>query len=121
MVEGLESKGTAGAETSPPSSVSKKEQPKKRHVLLRLFGISVWGWVKLILLCILIGFLVLASEFDPTSPNVDMGAAIGSFLSTLGAALRWAIANFWQPALAGAGIVLPIWFLWRLVSLPFRK
>nr|WP_233350943.1 DUF6460 domain-containing protein [Hyphomonas sp. ND6WE1B] len=29
--------------------------------------------------------------------------------------------NFWKPALAGATIVLPLWILWRLVSLPFRK
>ena len=98
-----------------------KPKPTKRHILLRLFGIKLWGWVKLILLCILVGFLVLAADFDPASRNVDMMAALGSFLSTLGVALRWAIVNFWKPALAGAGIVLPIWFLWRLITLPFRK
>lgn len=106
---------------SPELLKGEKPKRQKRHILLRLFGIKLWGWVKLILLCILVGFLVMAAEFDPASPNVDITAAIGSFLSTLGGALRWAVANFWKPALAGAGIVLPIWFLWRLITLPFRK
>ena len=33
----------------------------------------------------------------------------------------WAVKNFWKPWLAGASIVLPLWVLWRLASLPFRK
>lgn len=93
----------------------------KRHVLLRLFGISLWGWIKLALLCILVGFLVLASEFDPAAPDVNMLGAIQSFLASLGGLARWALANFWQPALAGATIVLPIWLVWRAISLPFRS
>lgn len=93
----------------------------KRHVLLRLFGISVWGWVKLALLCILVGFFVMAAEFDPASPDVNVMGAVETFLRSLASLARWAVTNFWKPALAGAGIVLPVWFLWRLVSLPFRK
>ena len=48
----------------------------KRHVLFRLLGISPWGWVKLALLCILVGFLVMASEFDPRSPDVNVMGTI---------------------------------------------
>ena len=121
MTETSDLEEAAEVTTPLSSSGADKTKPVKRHVLLRLLGISPWGWVKLVLLCILVGFLVMAAEFDPASPNVNVGAAIGSFLSTLGAALRWAVANFWKPALVGAGIVLPIWFLWRLLSLPFRK
>lgn len=94
---------------------------RKRHILIRLLGISVWGWLKLGLLSILVGFLVIAGQYDPRDPSVDMMAALGSFLTGLLQALRWAAFNFWQPALAGATIVLPIWFLWRLFTLPFRK
>lgn len=93
----------------------------KRHVLLRLLGISVWGWVKLALLCILVGFFVMASEFDPSSPDVNVMGAIRRFLQSVGSLAGWAARNFWKPALAGATIVLPIWLVWRLVSLPFRK
>ncbi len=108
-----------------PDPVSELEKPAKakvrRHLLLRLFGIKIWGWVKLVLLCILVGFFVMAAEFDPTNPNVDVTSALGEFASTALAAARWAVLNFWKPAMAGASIVLPIWFLWRLLTLPFRK
>ena len=104
-----------------PEGQAPQSTKARRHILLRLFGIKIWGWVKLILLCILVGFLVMASEFDPANPNVNVTSALGSILTTAGAALQWAVTNFWKPALAGAGIVLPIWFLWRLVTLPFRK
>ena len=101
--------------------VGDKPTKVKRHVLLRLFGISVWGSVKLALLCILVGFFVMAAEFDPASPDVNVMGAVETFLRPLARLARWAVTNFWKPALAGAGIVLPVWFLWRLVSLPFRK
>ncbi len=116
------------AETSDPDTSEVKIEPvggkvrkTKRHILLRLFGIKLFGWVRLALLCILVGFLVMASEFDPASPNVNVMGALGNFLSSAFATLRWAALNFWKPALAGAGIVMPIWLLWRLVTLPFRK
>jgi len=92
-----------------------------RSLLARLFGISVWGSLKLLGLCILVGFFVLASQFNPSNPDVDMGSAIANVASTTMAALGWAVRNFWKPALAGAAVVIPIWVLWRLVSLPFRK
>ncbi len=93
----------------------------RRHILLRLFGIKVLGWVRLVLLCILVGFLVMAAEFDPTSPDVDATAALASFANSAVQAMGWAVTHFWKPALAGATIVMPIWVLWRMATLPFRK
>lgn len=98
-----------------------REIRPKRPVLLRLFGIGLWGGVKLIALCILIGFVVLAMDFDPAAPGFDVANAIGAFLRNALATARWALTNFWKPALAGATIVLPVWVLWRLISLPFRR
>ena len=112
--QALETIGETAAKTG-------KLPKEKRHILLRLLGISLWGWVKLALLCILVGFLVMASEFDPASPEVNMIGAMQKFLNSLGGLLAWAARNFWKPALAGASIVLPLWLVWRLVSLPFRK
>ncbi|MEL7041945.1 MAG: hypothetical protein AAGL90_10490 [Pseudomonadota bacterium] len=93
----------------------------KRHILLRLFGISWWGWIKLALLCVFVGFFVLASEYDPRSPDVDVLSAIQRFLQSLGTMVAWAVRNFWKPALAGATFVLPLWLIWRVISLPFRQ
>lgn len=97
------------------------DPPARRPLLARLFGISVWGALKLTGLCILVGFFVLASQFDPTNPDVNAGEAIMNVARTALAAAGWAVRNFWKPALAGATIVIPLWVLWRLVSLPFRK
>jgi hypothetical protein len=111
---GLETIGETAAKTG-------KLPRAKRHVLLRLLGISPWGWIKLALLCILGGFFVLASEFDPASPDVNVVGAVQTFIASLGGLISWAARNFWKPALAGATIVLPIWLVWRAVSLPFRQ
>lgn len=105
----------------PADQATAKAAKRKRHVLLRLFGIKPSGWLRLILLCILVGFIVMAAEFDPTSPEVNAARAVQSFLNSAVQALGWAVTHFWKPALAGAGIVMPIWVLWRMVTLPFRS
>lgn len=109
------------SEIEPEPIAAAKPAKVKRHILLRLFGIKVWGWIKLLLLCILVGFFVMAAEFDPTSPDVNVTKAVGNFARSAFDALGWAVTNFWKPALAGAGIVMPIWVLWRMATLPFRK
>lgn len=106
----------AKAKAKPPTST-----PEKRSLLRRLFGIGIWGSIKLIALCILIGFFVMAANFDPRAPDADVPAAMAAIFKQTIAAAGWAARNFWKPALAGATIVLPLWVLWRLISLPFRK
>lgn len=98
-----------------------QDGPYKRPVLQRLFGISVWGSFKLAITCILVGFFLLALEFDPVADDVNVLGALGELFRNLFGAAVWAVKNFWKPLLAGASIVLPLWVLWRLVSLPFRK
>ena len=96
-------------------------KPAKRPLLRRLFGISPWGALKLVFICIFVGFIVLASQFDPRDPQVDVAAATWSIAKQAWSAAGWAVTNFWKPAATGATVVLPVWLLWRLVSLPFRK
>ena len=98
-----------------------KEKRPPRPLLLRLFGLSLWGAIKLALLCILVGFFVLAAEFDPREPDVNVPAAIAALARSTMQAAGWAATNFWKPALAGASVVLPFWVLWRLATLPFRR
>lgn len=95
--------------------------PPKRPLLKRLFGIGLWGSVKLLALCIVVGFFVMAANFDAGDPNFNIIEALRAMLRQLFSALGWAVQHFWQPALAGALVVLPVWALWRLVSLPWRK
>lgn len=99
----------------------RREKKPKRAMLLRLFGIGLWGTIKLALLCIIVGFLLLTIQFDPGAPDFDITDTLGLFLKNAFGAARWTLANFWKPALTGAGLVLPLWVLWRLISLPFRR
>lgn len=116
------------ADTTPPTDPSAAPvqpdvpgKPPKRPLLIRLFGISPWGALKLTGLCILIGFFVMAANFNPASQDVNILGALAAIGRQTLATAGWAIRNFWKPALAGATIVLPLWVLWRLLSLPFRK
>jgi hypothetical protein len=104
-----------------PTPKRTKHSSQKRSLLRRLFGISPWGAVKLTGLCILVGFFVMAANFNPASPDANIPAALAAIARQTLAAAGWAARNFWKPALAGATIVLPVWILWRLLSLPFRK
>lgn len=98
-----------------------KEKQPPRPLLVRLFGISIWGAVKLAVICVIVGFFVLAANFDPAEADVNVGSAIFNALSSAVEAAGWTVRNFWKPALAGATLVLPIWILWRLATLPFRR
>ena len=109
-----------GAAPAPAGGQELAPAPK-RPLLKRLFGISFWGGLKLLGLCILVGFFVMAANFDPGNPDFNLAEALRAILRQTFAALGWAIRNFWQPALAGALVVLPIWTIWRVVSLPWRK
>lgn len=98
-----------------------RERKPKRPLLIRLFGLSIWGTLKLVLLCILTGFIMLAMQFDPSDPSFNATDAIGALISNALATGKWAVTNFWKPAFAGASIIVPIWVLWRLITLPFRR
>lgn len=106
------------AEPPPPAPLVPAQ---KRPLLARLFAISVWGGVKLAGLCVLVGFFVMAASFDPGDPDFNIGEALGAVVRRTFSALGWMIRNFWQPLLAGALVVLPVWVIWRVISLPFRK
>ena len=113
-------------EGSPPESGSAKEKTgkakrKPRSPLAKLFLIKPWGYVKLFAYCVLVGFVMLAIRFNPADPGFDAGTAVQDLWSNTIGAARWALLNLWEPALAGATIVLPVWVIWRLVTLPFRK
>ena len=113
------------AEAEPEQAAStkrkKKEKPPKRPLLLRLFGISVWGAFKLVVLCIIIGGAVMLWQEAERAAQENAAAAAGEAARQLWGGAIWAAQNFWQPALYGAGIVAPFWVLWRVLTLPFRK
>lgn len=94
---------------------------KKRPLLVRLFAVKFWGAVRLTLLCVLIGVIMQIGNVTTSPQQFNVLNAIQEIWENTFAGLIWLIRNGWLPALMGATVVLPIWVLWRLVSLPFRK
>ena len=104
-------------EATPSTQPAKKQRP----LLLRLFSLKFWGAVRLTILCVVVGIIQNIGWAKKQTNEFDPFNAIQAIWENTFAGLIWVIQNGWQPALIGATIVLPIWVLWRLISLPFRK
>ncbi len=87
----------------------------------KLFDIGFFGWTKLVLLSVAVGVLLRASGFNPFEPGFSLGASLKSLGQAIADFAGWSIQHGWLPALTGALIVFPVWFLWRLASAPFRR
>lgn len=105
----------------PDETRPAKEKPAKRPLLWRLFGVSVWGVIKLLVACILIGSVLMLVEGTQRATEENLANAAAEAARQAWDGAVWAVKNFWLPALYGASVVLPVWTLWRIVSLPFRK
>ena len=78
--------------------------------MLRLAGLSL-----------LVGLVVQAGRFNPADPEVGVLPGLAALARAAWSTSVWMATHAWQPLLAGATVVLPIWVLWRLISLPFRR
>ena len=95
--------------------------PPARSLAIRLLLVGVWDVVQLLALSVIVGLFLLALDFSPERQGINIGGALWELVQTLFSAFLWMVRTFWKPLLAGAAIVLPIWLIWRVVSLPFRK
>lgn len=105
---------------SPPAPEARLV-PEAKPFIVRAFSLSVGQALRLLLISTLTGFFVLAFDFAPGATTFDIGGAFTAILHRAFTAIGWALESFWKPALAGAVVVLPIWAIWRLIRLPFRK
>jgi hypothetical protein len=105
---------------TPPPSVSPAPPPRKSF-LARTFSLTIGQAFSLLGISTLTGFFVLAFDFAPTGTTFDLGGAVTAIFNRAFTAIGWAFDSFWKPALAGSVFVLPIWALWRLIQMPFRK
>lgn len=101
-----------------------KQRSEKSHWLWRLLKISPFGILRLAFYSVIVGFFMIVVDVKENPEEVIEATALTytKHAMQLGLqALGWAAENFWEPALLGATIVVPVWLAWRLVSLPFRK
>lgn len=106
---------------STTGELKETSRAPKRSLASRLFSVGPWTVLQLIALSIVVGLFLLALDFSPERQGINLGGAAWELVQTLFSAFLWIVKTFWKPLLAGAAVVLPLWLLWRLVSLPFRK
>ena len=112
----------APAESAPlPAEASAAPASAPRPWYIRAFGLSLGQALRLLGLSTLAGFFILAFDFSPTGATFDASGAFTAIIHRAFTALGWALESFWKPALAGLIVVVPIWAIWRLSTLPFRK
>jgi len=95
--------------------------PPPKPFVVRAFSLTLGQALRLFVISTLVGFFVLAFDYAPGATTFDIGGAFTAILHRAFTAIGWALESFWKPALAGGVVVLPIWAIWRLIRLPFRK
>lgn len=109
---------SASAAGLPADPSAKKA---RRPILIRLFALKFWGAVRLTVICVVVGIVMKIGNITSSPTEFDALNAISEIWKNTFAGLVWIVRNGWVPALLGATVVLPVWVLWRLVSLPFRR
>lgn len=104
-----------------PAQASATPAQPPRPWYIRAFRLTLGQALRLLGLSTLAGFFILAFDFSPAGATFDAGGAITAIIHRALTALGWALESFWKPALAGLIVVVPIWAIWRLATLPFRK
>ncbi len=120
------------AKTPPVQTIKKRSaldyllgtnRPPKppRSLTARLFGLRIGQFLNLFLWSVVIGGAMKLTNFNPLKPQFNASETAGNVWQQGWSAFAWIVQTSWKPALTGAMIVLPIWFAWRLISLPFRR
>ncbi|MDP1553860.1 MAG: hypothetical protein Q8L84_00255 [Hyphomonas sp.] len=105
----------------PYAAPAADTKPEPKPFIVRAFSLSVGQALRLLLFSTLAGFFVLAFDYAPGGATFNIGGAFTAIVHRALTAIGWALESFWKPALAGAVVVLPVWAIWRLIRLPFRK
>lgn len=104
-----------------PPLVAPVEVAPPKPFYVRAFSLTLGQALRLLLISTLTGFFVLAFDYAPGATTFDVGGAVSAIVHRAFTAIGWALESFWKPALAGAVVVLPLWAIWRLVRMAFRK
>jgi hypothetical protein len=105
----------------PPLPADLHQVRQQRSLRDKLFGIGFSGWFQLAVLCVVVGAVFQAGGIDFFSPTFTWESLLGGILNGVLAVLGWIIETGWRPLIAGVLVVGPIWFAWRLLSVPFRN
>lgn len=92
-----------------------------RSLNSKLFGIGFSGYFQLAVICVIAGAILQAGGVDFFSSGFSLTGLAGALFTGALNVLGWTLEHGWQPLLAGALVVVPLWLLWRLLTVPFRN
>lgn len=98
-----------------------EEEHQQRTFRHKMFGIGWKGWVQLGVLSALVGVIVQTSGVNPFAPDLSLPGVAGALWRSTLTVLGWILTMGWQPLLVGAIAVAPVWLIWRLLTVPFRR
>jgi len=104
-----------------PHEVEEHHDPHlPRTLQSKLFGIGPSGYFQLAVLCIAVGAVFEAGGINPFGPAFTVQSALTGLGTGALNVLGWVLETGWKPMLIGAAVTLPIWLVWRVLSVPFR-
>jgi hypothetical protein len=105
-----------------PHEVEEAHDPHlPRTLQSKLFGIGPSGYFQLAVLCIAVGAVFEAGGLNPFDPGFTWQTALTGLGTGALNVIGWVIQAGWKPMLIGAAVTLPIWLVWRVLSVPFRR
>lgn len=87
----------------------------------RMFNVGWKGWVRLALICIFVGAVFQAGQFNPFAPGFTIGAGAGQILNGMINIAGWAAQLGAMPLVLGALVVVPFWLIWRAILALFNR
>jgi hypothetical protein len=104
-----------------PHEVEEHDPHLPRTLQNKLFGIGPSGYFQLAVLCIAVGAVFEAGGINPFDPTFTWQSLLTGLGTGALNVLGWVLQTGWKPMLIGAAVTLPIWLVWRLLSVPFRR
>lgn len=94
--------------------------PLPRSFQDKMLGVGFWGWARLGLLCLVAGAILEAGGVNPFAAGFTWGAVPAALGQGVINVFTWSVGTAWRPLLFGAIAIIPIWLVWRLLTVPFR-
>ena len=118
QAQGAGSQGAGLNDARSPSGAPQEPAPEPANALESFLGGSPAAVaLKLLLMSLVVGALMMWLEICPA----DILIGVANFLRRIYALGFGAVRELIEYVLAGAAIVLPVWFLLRLLSVSGRK
>jgi hypothetical protein len=103
-----------------PYALEEEERHLPRTLKSKIFGIGPSGYFQLTILCIVVGAIFTFGAIDPFAPGFNVETLVRGMGTGALSLLGWVLETGWWPVIVGAVLVVPVWIVWRVHTVPFR-